>query len=149
MSAARIAKALGLTRGQVLGKMHHLGLKTKNLPRRWLNTALVEKMTELAGQRLSLNQIGKALGLTRDQTRYRMMQLGLKTNPNPEWPQGTTEEMTKLISQGLSSSAISKALGLTRGQVLGKMHRLGLKTKNAGKPGRRRRRAFRFSQRSA
>src|SRR5215471_7203248 len=62
MSAARIAKALGLTRGQVLGKMHHLGLKTKNLPRRWLNTALVEKMAELAGQRLSLNQIGKALG---------------------------------------------------------------------------------------
>ena len=30
MSAARIAKALGLTRGQVLGKMHRLGNKTKN-----------------------------------------------------------------------------------------------------------------------
>ena len=30
MSAAQIAKALGLTRGQVLGKMHRLGLKTKN-----------------------------------------------------------------------------------------------------------------------
>ena len=132
ISAAQIAKALGLTRGQVLGKMHHLGLKTKNLPRRWLNTALVEKMAELAGQRLSLNQIGKALGLTRDQTRYRMVQLGLKTNPNPEWSAETTEKMTKLISQGLSSSGIAKALGLTRGQVLGKMHRLGLKTKNAG-----------------
>src|SRR5215471_974712 len=96
MSAARIAKALGLTRGQVLGKMHHLGLKTKNLPRRWLNTALVEKMAELAGQRLSLNQIGKALGLTRDQTRYRLMQLGLKTNPKPEWPAGITKKMTEL-----------------------------------------------------
>ena len=30
MSAAQIAKALGLTRGQVLGKMHRLRLKTKN-----------------------------------------------------------------------------------------------------------------------
>ena len=30
MSAAQIAKALGLTRGQVLGKMRRLGLKTKN-----------------------------------------------------------------------------------------------------------------------
>jgi hypothetical protein len=30
MSAAQIAKALGLTRGQVLGKMHRRGLKTKN-----------------------------------------------------------------------------------------------------------------------
>jgi hypothetical protein len=33
MSTAQIAKALGLTRGQVLGKMHRLGLKTKNPPR--------------------------------------------------------------------------------------------------------------------
>jgi hypothetical protein len=132
MSAARIAEALGLTRGQVLGKMHRLGLKTKNLPRKWLNTALVENMAELAGQRLSLNQIGKALGLTPRQTRYRMVQLGLKTNPKPKWPAGTTEKMTELISQGRSSSGIAKALGLTRGQVLGKMHRLGLKTKNAG-----------------
>jgi len=40
MSTAQIAKALGLTRGQVLGKMHRLGLKTKNPPRKWLNTAL-------------------------------------------------------------------------------------------------------------
>ena len=138
MSAARIAKALGLTRGQVLGKMHRLGFKTKNLPRRWLNTALVEKMAELAGQRLSLNQIGKALGLTRSQTRYRLMQLGLKTNPKPEWPAGITKKMTELNSQGLSSSGIAKALGLTRGQVLGKMHRLGLKTKNAGNSKKRR-----------
>ena len=30
MSAAQIAKTLGLTRGQVLGKMHRLRLKTKN-----------------------------------------------------------------------------------------------------------------------
>ena len=30
MSAAQIARTLGLTRGQVLGKMHRLGLKTKN-----------------------------------------------------------------------------------------------------------------------
>src|ERR1700731_2865521 len=65
MSAAQIAKALGLTRGQVFGKMHRLGLKTKNLPKKWLKTVLVEKMTELAGQRLSADQIGKALGLTR------------------------------------------------------------------------------------
>jgi hypothetical protein len=36
MSTAQIAKALGLTRGQVLGKMHRLGLKTKNPPRKWL-----------------------------------------------------------------------------------------------------------------
>ena len=50
MSAAQIAKALGLTRGQVLGKMHRLGLKTKNPPRKWLTTALVEKLTKLIGQ---------------------------------------------------------------------------------------------------
>ena len=61
---AQIAKALGLTRGQVLGKMHRLGLKTKNPPRKWLNTALVEKLTELTDQRLSASQIGQALGLT-------------------------------------------------------------------------------------
>src|SRR5580700_4285047 len=47
MSAAQIAKALGLTRGQVLGKMHRLGLKTKASPRKWLTTALVEKLTAL------------------------------------------------------------------------------------------------------
>jgi hypothetical protein len=131
MSAAQIAKALGLTRGQVLGKMHRLGLKTKNPPRNWLNTALVEKMTELADQRLSANQIGQALGLTRNQVIYRMGQLGLNTNPKTEWPARTAEKMTELISQGLSHSGIAKALGLTRGQVLGKMRRLGLKTKNA------------------
>jgi hypothetical protein len=131
MSAAQIAKALGLTRGQVLGKMHRLGLKTKNLPRKWLNTALVERMTKLADHQLSANQIGKALGLTRGQARYRMGQLGLKTNPKTQWPARTAEKMTELIIQGLASSGIAKALGLTRGQVLGKMHRLGLKTKNA------------------
>jgi hypothetical protein len=131
MSTAQIAKTLGLTRGQVLGKMHRLGLKTKNPPMKWLNTALVEKMRELADQRLSSSQIGKALGLTRDQVIYRMRQLGLKTNPKSEWPAVTAEKMTELISQGLSNSEIAKALGLTRGQVLGKMRRLGLKTKNA------------------
>jgi hypothetical protein len=110
MSAAQIAKALGLTRGQVLGKMHRLGLKTKNPPRNWLNTALVEKMTELADQRLSANQIGQALGLTRNQVIYRMGQLGLNTNPKTEWPAGTAAKMTELISQGRC---------------------LGLKTKNA------------------
>ena len=65
MSTAQIAKALGLTRGQVLGKMHRLDLKTKNPPRKWLNTALFEKLTELTDQRLSAGQIGQALGLTR------------------------------------------------------------------------------------
>jgi hypothetical protein len=131
MSAAQIAKTLGLTRGQVLGKMHRLGLKTKNPPKKWLNTALVEKMTELTDQRLSASQIGKALRLTRNQVKYRMKQLGLKTNPKTEWPAGTAKKMTELISQGLSNSGIAKALGLTRGQVLGKMRRLGLKTKNS------------------
>jgi len=33
MSTAQIAKALGLTRGQVLGKMHRLGLKTRAVQR--------------------------------------------------------------------------------------------------------------------
>ena len=131
MSAAQIAKTLELTRGQVLGKMHRLGLKTKNPPKKRLNAALVEKMTALADQRLSANQIGKTLGLTRKQVMRRMRQLGLKTNPKTEWPAGTAEKMTELISQGLSNSGIAKALGLTRGQVLGKMRRLGLKTKNA------------------
>lgn len=137
MSAGQIAKMLGLTRGQVLGKMHRLGLKTKPLPKKSLNTALVEEMTKLAGQRLSAGQIGKALGLTRNQVMYRMKQLGLKTNPKiaktakTGWPAETAEKMTELIDQGLSTSGIAKALGLTRGQVLGKMHRLGLKTKNA------------------
>jgi predicted ArsR family transcriptional regulator len=79
MSAAQIAKALGLTRGQVLGKMHRLGLKTKTSPRKkWLTTALVEKLTELIGQRLSANEIGQELGLTRPQVRYRMQYLGFK-----------------------------------------------------------------------
>jgi hypothetical protein len=149
MSAAQIAKALGLTRGQVLGKMHRLGLKTRNLPKKWRNTALVENMTKLARQRLSAKQIGKALGLTRSQVRYRMGQLGLKTNRQSQWPAGKAEKMTELIGQGLSNRQIAKALGLTRGQVLGKMHRLGLKTKNATnskkgrprKPQRSRRRA--------
>ena len=131
MSAAEIAKALGLTRGQVLGKMSRLGLKTKSRRKKWLNTALVEKMTELAGQRLSANQIGKALGLSRGQAKYRMERLGLKTIARTEWPAGAAEKMIELINQGLSNRRIAKALGLTRGQVLGKMHRLGLKTKNA------------------
>src|SRR5580704_8532353 len=74
MSAGKIADALGLTRNQVLGKMHRLGLKTKNPPPhegpKWLNTPVVEKMTKLAGQRLSASQIGKMLRLTPGQTRY-------------------------------------------------------------------------------
>jgi hypothetical protein len=136
MSAAQIAKTLGLTRGQVLGKMHRLGLKTKNPPRKRLDTAVVEKMTELADQRLPACEIGEALGLTRHQVIYRMRQLGLKTNPKTKpnltkWPAGAAEKIAELISQGLSHSGIAKALGLTRGQVLGKMRRLGLKTKNA------------------
>jgi hypothetical protein len=132
MSAAQIAKALGLTRGQVLGKMHRLGLKTKNPPKKkWLNTALVEKMTELVGQRLSAAQIGQAVGLTHGQARYRMRQLGLKPNPMTKWPAGAAEKMIELIKQGMSAAQIAKALGLTRGQVLGKMHRLRLKTKKA------------------
>ena len=131
MSTAQIAKALGLTRGQVLGKMHRLGLKTKNPSRKSLNTALVEKLTELTGQRLSASQIGQALGLTRRQVTYRMRHLGLRTNPKTEWPAGQAEKIPELINQGLSHGGIAKALGLTRGQVLGKMRRLGLKTKNA------------------
>jgi hypothetical protein len=131
MSAAQIARMLGLTRGQVLGKMHRLGLKTKIPPKKRPSTALVEKLTELAEQRLSARQIGKALGLTHNQVLYRMRQLGLKTNPETKWPAATAEKMTELIRQGLSHSGIAKALGLTRGQVLGKVHRLGLKTKNA------------------
>jgi hypothetical protein len=149
MSAAQIAKALGLTRGQVLGKMHRLGLKTKNLPKKWRNTALVEKLTKLARKRLSANQIGKALGLTRSQVRYRMGQLGLKTNPQSEWPAGKAEKMIELIDQGLSNRQIAKALRLTRGQVLGKMHRLGLKTKNAANSKKGRPRKPQHSRRRA
>ena len=134
MSAAQIAKALRLTRGQVLGKMYRLGLKTRNPPKKWLNPALVEKITELAGQRLWVNEIGQALGLTRSQARYRMGQLGLRANPMIGWPAEPVEKLTELISQGLSISQIAKALGLTRGQVLGKMYRLSLKTMNAGNP---------------
>ena len=134
MSAAQIAEALGLTRGQVLGKMHRLGLKTKNPPRKWLNTALVEKLTELTDQRLSASQIGQALGLTRPLVTYRMRHLGLKMNPKTEWPAGQAEKLPELINKGLSHGGIAKALGLTRGQVLNKVRRLGLKTKNAARP---------------
>ena len=116
MSTAQIAKALGLTRGQVLGKMHRLGLKTKNPPRKWLNTALVEKLTEMTEQRLSASQIGQALGLTRAQVTYRMRHLGLRTNPKTEWLAGQAEKIPELINQGLSHGGIAKALGLTRGQ---------------------------------
>jgi hypothetical protein len=150
MSTAQIAKALGLTRGQVLGKMHRLGLKTKNPPRKLLTTALVEKLTELTDQRLSASQIGQALGLTRPQVIYRMRHLGLKMNPKTEWPAGQAEKIPELINQGLSHGGIAKALGLTRGQVLGKMRRLGLKTKNAANPkkGRRRKVAYLESEAS-
>jgi hypothetical protein len=127
MSTAQVAKALGLTRGQVLGKMHRL-VKTKNRPRKWLNTALLKKLTELIDQRLSASQIGQALGLTRRQVTYRMRHLGLRTHPKTGWPAWQAEKITELINQGLSHGG---ALGLTRGQVLGKMRRLGLKTKNA------------------
>jgi hypothetical protein len=139
MSTAQIAKALGLTRGQVLGKMHRLGLKTKNPSRKWLNTALVEKLTEMTEQRLSASQIGQALGLTRAQVTYRMRHLGLRTNPKTEWLAGQAEKIPELINQGLSHGGIAKVLGLTRGQVLGKMRRLGLK-KNAAEPKKGRRR---------
>jgi hypothetical protein len=134
MSAAQIARALGLTRGQVLGKMHRLGLKTKTSPRKWLTTALVEKLTALVDQRLSARQIGQALGLTHSQVKYRMRHLGLKTNSKTEWPPGQAEKITELINQGLSHGGIAKALRLTRGQVLNKVRRLGLKTKNAARP---------------
>ena len=140
MSTAQIAKALGLTRGQVLGKMHRLGLKTKNPPRKWLDTALVEKLTELIGRRLSASEIGQELGLTRPQVRYRMQHLGLKMSPKTEWPAGQAEKIPELINRGLSHGEIANALGLTRGQVLGKMRRLGLKTKNAANPKKGRRR---------
>ena len=140
MSAAQIAKTLGLTRGQVLGKMHRLGLRTKNPPKKSLNTALVEKLTELIGQRLSVSEIGQELGLTRPQVNYRMRHLGLKMNPKTEWPAGQAEKIPELINQGLSHGGIAKALGLTRGQVLGKMRRRGLKTKNAANPKKGRRR---------
>jgi hypothetical protein len=46
LSHGGIAKALGLTRGQVLGKMRRLGLKTKNAANpkkgRWLKVAHLE-----------------------------------------------------------------------------------------------------------
>jgi hypothetical protein len=143
MSAAQIAKALGLTRGQVLGKMHRLGVRTKNPSKKSLDSALVEKIKELSGRRLSANQIGEALGLTRHQVIYRMRQPGLKTYGNTKWSAETTEQMTELAGQGLSNGGIAKALGLTRGQVLGKMRRLGLRTKNAAasKKGRSRKAA--------
>jgi hypothetical protein len=127
-------KTLGLTRGQVLGKMHRLVSRTKNQPRKWLNTALVEKLTELTDQRLG--QRGQALGLTRCQVTYRMRHLGLRTKPKTEWSAWQAEKITRLINQGLSHGGIAKALGLTRGQVLGRMRRLGLKTKNAADPNR-------------
>ena len=114
MSAAQIAKALGLTRGQVLGKMHRLGLKTKNPPRKWLNTALVEKLTELTDQRLSASQIGQALGLTRRQVTYRMRHLGLRMNPTTRWPAGQAEKIPELINQGLSHGGIARHLSNAR-----------------------------------
>jgi hypothetical protein len=141
MSTSQIADALGLTRNQVLGKMYRLGLKTKNPPQRewpkkWLNTRLVKKLTKLASQRLSAEQIGKALGLTRGQARYRMRRLGLKTTPKAEWPAELAAKIPGLIEQGLSNRRIAKALGLTLGQVINKLRRLGLKTRNAA-PGSR------------
>jgi hypothetical protein len=153
MSAAQVAKALGLTRGQVLGKMHRLGLKTKTSPRKWLTTALVEKLTALVDQRSSARQIAQAIGLTHSQVNYRMRYLGLKTNSKTEWPPGQAEKITELINQGLSHGGIAKALGLTRGQVLNKVRRLGLKTKNAanskkGRTERSKRRGHTVSSRS-
>jgi hypothetical protein len=120
--------------------MYRLGLKTKNPPPhegpKWLNMPVVEKMTKLAGQRLSASQIGKTLRLTPGQTRYRMRRLGLKTNPRPEWPAELVAKIPDLIEQGLSNRQIAKALGLTLGQVINKLRRLGLKTRNAA-PGSR------------
>jgi len=78
-----------------------------------------------------------------------MGQLGLKTNPQSQWPAGKAEKMTELIDQGLSNRQIAKALGLTRGQVLGKMHRLGLKTKNAANSKKGRPRKLQRSRRRA
>ena len=138
MSASQIANVLGLTRNQILGKMHRIGLKTKNLPwpKMQLNAAVIRKITKLADRRLSADQIGKAVGLTRDQARYRIRQLGLKTNPRAaSWPTALTEKMTELIDQGMSAGQIAKTLKLTRNQVIGKLRRLGLKTKNAPKGG--------------
>ena len=110
MSTAQIAKALGLTRGQVLGKMHRLGLKTKTSPRKWLTTALVEKLTALVDQRLSPRQISQALGLTHGQARYRMRQLGLKPNPMTKWPAGAAEKTIELIKQGMSAASLRLGL---------------------------------------
>jgi hypothetical protein len=77
MSAAQIAKALGLTRGQVLGKIRRLGLKTN--PKTEWPAGTAEKMTELIGKGLSHSGIAKALGLTRGQVLGKMRRLGLKT----------------------------------------------------------------------
>ena len=80
MSAAQIAKALGLTRGQVLGKMHRLGLKTKNLSKKWLNTALVEKMTELDGRTIVGQPNRQSARANPRPNQIKDGALGLKTN---------------------------------------------------------------------
>ena len=141
MSNGKIAKALGLTRSQVLGKIRRLGLKTKNpppkeWPKNWLNSASIEKMTKLASQGLSARQIAKTLGLTRGRAKYRIGRLGLKTNPTPPWPAELVEKVMGLIDQGLPHRKIAETLGLTHGQVMGKLRRLGLETKNAGPQGK-------------
>lgn len=119
MSAGQIAKTLGLTRGQVLGKMRRLGLKFRNPPTRPPG----RDRTGTAGRR---NRHA-----TRSRSRDRM-QTETPRRPQPNsWPAARTERMIDLVDQGLSHGGIAKALGLTRGQVLGKMRRLGLKTRNA------------------
>lgn len=140
MSASQIADTLGLSRGQVLGKMRRLGLSlgsgtpAKRPPRRVAKRPPdfdATRLADLAGRGLSAKQIGGALGLSRHQVMYRVRKLGLKLQPNTGWPQGATEMLAALADQGLSNGGIAKAMGLTRGQVLGKMYRLGLKTVNA------------------
>jgi len=134
MSAGQIAKTLGLTRGQVLGKMRRLGLKFKNPPNRPLNrdaNATTGRPTVAGRRNPHATRAGSRPGQQPSQRRGHVQTEAPPSKPPTTWPAARTKRMTELVSQGLSHGGIAKALGLTRGQVLGKMRRLGLKTKNA------------------
>lgn len=93
-----IRARLGLTRGQILGKMFRLGLQSPRVP--W-DDARTQRLRELAKQPLSYHQIAAELGVTQPTISRQMRRLGLdvgRPHGNAGRKRGVKQRKTNTLS---------------------------------------------------
>lgn len=130
----KIARIMKLTKNQVIGKAHRLGLEKREPPMALLPVPTIgreqaERITELWPVK-TISDIAFDLGVSRNRVTRMGAKLGLpaksENRASSIWPAERVETLTELHKSGLSHAEIALRLGASAYAIKNKLSDLGL-----------------------